>query len=1125
MNLPPDHAQRQRALDPGQSFIVQAPAGSGKTELLVRRYLALLAKVDAPEQILAITFTKKATAEMRLRISNALRRVGGHGDLEGDPQIRALVDAALANDAKHGWDIAANTRRLRIATIDAFCNELVRRMPWSARFGSPPDIVDDPNPLYLQAAKHTLDHLDEANSEHADACRHFLELVDADWNKAHALLADMLAKRDKWMPMLGPADRAHHEEMWRQVIEMELRSVATLIPEGLQTQLAELGAFAANNLRASGKESAILALHGAQDFPTATAENYGRRIEQWHGIAALLLTDAGGLRKTVTVRQGFPVDTEHNRAMKARMLGLLEGITAAPEPETETEADELIDALIKVRLLPGAKFSDAQWRSIDALMQLLPVAAAELRLLFTAQNQADYIELTQRAALALGDPDNPSDLALAFDYRLGHLLMDEFQDTSSAHLDLLTKLTAGWQNGDGRTLFLVGDPMQSIYRFREAEVANFLQVQQAGLGDILPESIVLESNFRSAPALVEWFNRTFRVVLPDEDDMVNGAVSYAPASAHTVNPTGEVHIHPSIKGASECEAESVAALVKQAQRQDPEQSIAVLGRARGHLYDIAAALRRQGVSFQAVDLEKLNDRPAIRDLLAITRALAQPADRIAWLSLLRAPWCGLSLGDISALAGGDHAATIIELWRDADLVAALSAEGRGRLKRLTDSLAAALVRRGRMGLRQNVEAAWLRLGGPATIESSDLDDCHRYLDLLDEMESNRIEITADSLKKATENLWARGGVDARVQLLTIHKAKGLEFDTVFLPRLSRRPRVAEKTLLRWRKLPEQLLMAPLPSSMDKDDPFYQYLAYLETIHVRNELGRLLYVACTRARKNLHLFGSVDEKDGEARKPAATSLLALLWPLVEDAFADAIRTDGVDAADENAMSAFRPPPVQRLPEEWLPPALPQSIAVEATTTDATDETDEIEFSWAGETARVVGIVIHQILQRVDDAGWARWQEHATDEKQKNKWRHQWRAQLMENGLYGQHLETALARVVEAVDKTRSDPKAAWIFSGEHRDIKTEWPLSGRVDGKVVRIIIDRSFTDKNGIRWIVDFKSSRHEGAALAAFLDREQERHQQQMSLYAAVVGRLQPGEVRLGLYFPALRGWREWDE
>ena len=1129
MNPPPapapDHAQRRRALDPGESFIVQAPAGSGKTELLVRRYLALLAKVEVPEQILAITFTKKATAEMRLRISNALRRIKENGEPEDNPEILAIADAALANDRKHDWRITANTRRLRIQTIDAFCNELVRRMPWSARFGSPPDIVDDAAPLYLRAAKLALDQMEQdsaSGSGCGDACRHLLELVDADWNKAHTLLADMLAKRDKWMRLLGPADRAHLEEMWQRVVDLELQRVAEMMPLPLQTELAELGAFAAGKLKTAGKESKVskvLALHDAQGFPDASH----RRIEQWHGIAELLLIADGSLRKTVNVRQGFPVDSEQNKAVKTRMLGLLDGL-AASEPT-------LVEALGKVRLLPGAKFSDGQWRSINALMQLLPVAAAELRLLFKEQNQADYIELTQRAALALGEPDDPTDLALAFDYQLGHLLMDEFQDTSSAHVDLLTKLTAGWQNGDGRTLFLVGDPMQSIYRFREAEVANFLQVQQTGLGDVRPESIVLESNFRSAPALVEWFNQTFQVVLPSQDDIINGAVRYTPAAAHINDPTdksagkpdGAVHIHPRINSDPEREAASVASLVKKAQRQDPEQSIAVLGRTRGHLYDVAEALRREGVAFQAVDLEKLNDRPAIRDLTAVTRALAQPADRIAWLSLLRAPWCGLSLEDISALAAADHAATISELWRDDAQLAALSEEGQARLTRLADSLAAALVRRGRTGVRQNVEAAWLSLGGPATVGQADLVDCHRYLDLLSEMEAGRVEITAGSLQEATENLWARGGVDARVQLLTIHKAKGLEFDAVFLPGLGRRPRASEKTLLRWCKLPQQLLTAPLPSSAEKDDAFYPYLEHLEKIHAHNELCRLLYVACTRAKKTLHLFGGVGGKDGAPGDPVSGSLLSLLWPQVRERYAeaaadDAEGTEAAEAENENQTASPQPRPVQKLPLEWCPPTLPQSIAVTAVAgaTEA-EETEMLEFSWATETARIAGIVIHQILQRVDDAGWERLNRSRTAADEK------WRNLLMENGIYGQHLETALQRVTDAIQKTRDDPKAAWIFSNEHQNIKTEWPLSARVDGKVVHVIIDRSFTDQNGTRWIIDFKSGRHTGGGLEEFLDQEQQRHQQQMSLYASVVGQLQPGEVRLGLYFPALRGWREW--
>lgn len=1138
---PEDHAERQRALDARESFIVQAPAGSGKTELLVRRYLTLLAKVEAPEQILAITFTKKATAEMHLRISNALRKVKENGEPEDNPDLCALADAALANDNARNWNITANTRRLRIQTIDALCSELVRRMPWSARFGSPPEIVDTAAALYLQSAKLTLDHI-EQNSDCADACEHLLTMVDADWNKAHTLLAGMLAKRDLWMRLIGPANREHLEGMWRQVVDAGLQRAADAISAELQKELVDLGAFAAEQLKDAEIESAIVFLdgvhgvHDASDTSNFLDANHNH-INQWNGIAELLLTKNGDFRKTVNKNNGFPTD---NKPIKQQMLALLKGLSEIPD---------LLDALRMVRFLPQHAFSDAQWKSIDALTRLLPVAAAELRLLFTERNQADYIELTQRAALALGQPDNPTDLALTFDYQLSHVLMDEFQDTSSAHIDLLTKLTAGWQADDGRTLFLVGDPMQSIYRFREAEVANFLEVQQFGLGTIRPKRLVLRCNFRSTPAMVNWFNKTFQTVLPPADDIINGAVSYVKASAYIANPNNDndddndhdndddaVHVHAIVNQDSAHESARVAELIEATQRQHPEQSIAVLGRTRAHLYDIAAALRRRGVVFQAVDLMRLNDRPAIRDLVALTRALAQPADRIAWLSLLRAPWCGLNLADIAILAA-DHAAMIIDLLRDEQRtddpsVATLSDEGKTRVARFTASLATAFERRGRIGIRQNVEAAWLCLGGPATVDASDLDDCQRYFDLLDEMTTNQIPITAASLATAGKNLWARGGADAQVQLLTIHKAKGLEFDHLFLPRLNGLSRGADKTLLRWRKLPKQLLIAPLPSSTETDEAFYSYLGALEKTHTHNELGRLLYVACTRARKSLHLFGSVHEGNNQSVKPSSNSLLALLWHAVEDKYIEALAADhehagdASDAGEENKTDSFQSQALQKIPIEWQPPALPKNIAFTSddalNKSDASEET--IEFSWATETARIAGVVIHQILQQVDIVGWQKWSRGVADEKQKTYWRNA----LMENGIYGQHLEIALVRVTDAIEKTRCDPRAEWLFSSEHRDIKTEWPLSGIVDGKVTHIRVDRSFIDKNGVRWIIDFKSGRHEGGDLEVFLNQEQQRHHQQMSTYAAVVGQLishnsQPGNIQLGLYFPALCGWREW--
>ena len=139
-----DQATRERALDPSRSFIVQAPAGSGKTGLLIQRYLALLARVGSPEEIVAITFTRKAAAEMRNRVLAAL--AGADGAAPPTPHERKtweLARAAVAHDRGQGWDLAANPNRMRVQTIDSLCAALTRQMPVLSGFGAQPEILED----------------------------------------------------------------------------------------------------------------------------------------------------------------------------------------------------------------------------------------------------------------------------------------------------------------------------------------------------------------------------------------------------------------------------------------------------------------------------------------------------------------------------------------------------------------------------------------------------------------------------------------------------------------------------------------------------------------------------------------------------------------------------------------------------------------------------------------------------------------------------------------------------------------------------------------------------------------------------------------------------------------------
>src|SRR5918999_2544093 len=163
-----DAAERERALDATRSFIVQAPAGSGKTELLVRRFLKLLGTVERPEEILAITFTRKAAAEMRKRVLKELPQAGELGN------------------------------RLRIQTIDALCASLTRQMPVLSRFGAQPELVEDARPHYREAAARTLKDL-------SPEVERLLAHLDNNVGTATWLLASMLAKRDQWLRITGSA--------------------------------------------------------------------------------------------------------------------------------------------------------------------------------------------------------------------------------------------------------------------------------------------------------------------------------------------------------------------------------------------------------------------------------------------------------------------------------------------------------------------------------------------------------------------------------------------------------------------------------------------------------------------------------------------------------------------------------------------------------------------------------------------------------------------------------------------------------------------------------------------------------------------------------------------------------
>jgi ATP-dependent exoDNAse (exonuclease V) beta subunit len=1125
----PDETARRHALDPAHSFIVQAPAGAGKTELLTQRFLRLLATVDRPEEILAITFTIKAAAEMRGRVLDALARAADETPPTAAHERRTweLARAARARDAERGWHIAANPGRLAIQTIDAFCLALTRQMPLLARFGAPPAIVEDATEMYRDAARAVLASLQDDDAG-APAVERLLRHLDNNFARSAEMLADMLARRDQWLRHIVDRrwrSRATLEEALAHVLRDALAELAQTIPAALAGEIVLHAAFAAEQLEGAGTESPIRACRGRTALP---AEKPGD-LDAWLGVAELLLTREGAWRRSVTKKQGFAgkgdgataAQRQANDAAKQRVLALIEQLADYPDFREQLHA---------LRELPPACYSDEQWEALQTLLDVLPLAAAHLKRVFAERATIDFTEIMQGALHALGEPEAPTDLLLALDYRLKHVLVDEFQDTSVSQYELLTRLTAGWTPGDGRTLFLVGDPMQSIYRFREAEVGLYLRATHEGIGGTVAlTKLTLSANFRSQAGIVDWVNHGFARIFPAHEEIGAGAVRYAACEAVRPRlPGPAVVVHPAFGRNDRAEADQVVALVQAARREQPDGSTAILVRTREHLAAIVAQLKRAGLSFRAIEIERLAERQAVQDLLTLTRALLHPADRSAWLALLRAPWCGLTLADLHALVGDERDAAVWDLMRDETRVARLSVDGRRRMLGARAVLATAFAQRGRARLRRHVEAVWLALGGPACVEQmSDLADIDVYLQLLDELDEGLVDLGVVAQRAAKLFAAPDLAADDRLQIMTIHKAKGLEFDTVIVPGLGRRPRGDTAQLLTWTERTRghgepDLLLAPIQAVGADGDPIASYLRTLERARERNEDLRLLYVAATRARQRLHLLGHVNVSVGpngpELTAAAAGSLLNGLWPAVEPVYAAAFA-----AAPAAANVASAPPDwssvqeLRRLAFDWSLPVTPAGVDVPLEASVSAPDT-AIEFEWVGDTARRVGEVVHRWLLHFANDGLGQWSAARVGDCAPAL-----RQMLAQLGVPAAERDAALAAVGAALINVLDDERAQWLF-GPWSEARSEYPLSGVLDGRVVNVVLDRTFVDNDGVRWIVDYKTSAHAGGEREAFLDSEQQRYAAQLARYARLLAKREARPVKLGLYFPLLRGWREWE-
>jgi len=1090
-NLEADALNRQRALE-FTSFIVEAPAGAGKTELLTQRYLKLLQTVNEPEEIIAITFTNKAAAEMRLRILDSLMKAAAqdkpaqaHKQITYELSIRALQRGQQLN-----WQLLENPSRLRIYTIDSLCAHLARQMPLMSRFGSQPRVALDAEALYAQAAEQTLTLLELPSL--GEVVKVALRYVDNDAGQLKNLLIRMLEKRDQWLHHAQfEVDAVGLQQTLRFMVEQELEAVLRVVTTPLQHLLMPVARFAASNLP---DDSAIACL---KDWNAPVTQKH-EMLTVWVAIAGLMLTAGGEPRKEggLNVKFGFPA-TDDGRAQKAELVRIISAV-------------EDFNALHRVRALPHVGDENSGWQIIATLSQLLNLAVAQLWLVFQRAGEVDFVEIAHRATRALGDDfGEPTELALKLDYQIKHLLVDEFQDTSPGQVKLLEQLTQGWQMDDGRTLFAVGDPMQSIYRFRKANVGLFIDAAEHGIGDIHLERLQLYRNNRSYPAIVDWINQTFAPVFPWCDEVVQGAIQYRPFIATKIAtkddlPQAGVEVHPVIKQADESaelaqqrEAEAIVRVIQMERSINPDVKIAVLVRSKKHLSQLVSKLRRdhRDIAFQAVEIEALEGRQVVQDLLSLTHALHHRADRVHWLAMLRAPWCGLNLHDLHALAGEDHNSTIWTLMQDEHVVSGLSADGQARLLNVRGILSEAYANQGRINTSRWIRSVWLMLNGTSCLwEPTDIVDVQAFFACLDALDRSNQFSPERVVFEITKLFAALDSSGENLQMMTIHKSKGLEFDTVILPGLgaSIGGNNGDKPLVLWEEVKvgheRELLAAPyIPKGArdkDKVSP-YDYLEAREKERDANESVRVLYVAATRVERKLHLVGIASQNAKGEISPTKNTYLDLLWNTVGQTFEEAALVEVV--AEEGADIADFTPCLVRLKQ----PQLPAILQTELPVFNSNRQNNKPGSSSASIEADI-GTLAHRYMEIIAKQGLMAWPLSRIGSLLPAI-RH-W---LRQQGHAARVVHDAAAQVEQLLTVALNSADGQWVL-GMRESADAELAMSRLADDEVKNYIVDRTFVD-DGVRWIIDYKTTELPADASTEALQLAAEAYRKQLEGYAAL--------------------------
>ena len=848
---PADRGAREFALDPRNDVVLEASAGTGKTSVLVGRYVRLIEAGVAPRHILAITFTRKAAAEMRDRVLAELRRRGEDGRL---PKAR--------------WQaLRHRLPEIQISTIDAFCFGLLREFPLEADVDPAFDIADETD--MARFADEALDLTLRAARALVPGDEHvMLLLARAKLPVLRAALAGLLDRRQIALPAVRTfvRTRAPRESAAAAAVAFVDRIRRALTPPHVAALLDD-GPLGSPGFRWLHHD--LTANDAALDAgDPARVLQFRRRLERH------FLTRSGTARRRLD--SALTPDRFASPAARRRH-----------EQAVQALAPAIADAL-------AALDDDVNGLLSRGLLRVLAIAVDRYERLLDEHALLDFAGMLGRSVRLLSRQEEFARSRLKLQSRYHHVLVDEFQDTSRLQWQLIERLIDAWGEGEGVTdaptsIFIVGDRKQSIYRFRHAEV-TLLDDAARRIAALRPGRRVrqaIRTSFRAVPELLAFVNALSGAL--QSASAIAERFSYGEADEFPVPDVGPgalrdgapvlgVVAAPSMPATAAAVASEVERLLAGAvvrDRRGPPRparpdDIAILFRARaGHQY-FEDALEARGIRTYVYKGLGFFDAPEVQDLQALLRYLAQPESDLRAAELLRSRIVRLSDAALVQLAPSfarailDARAELPALDEvDGRLLAALRASAPAWLALADRVTPSELIDR---VLRETVYAVEMR--GRRAAQARE--NVKKLRSLVRRVESRgyatlgRLARYFDTLRTGDES---NAIVEAAgcVNLMTIHAAKGLEFPIVFVVNLHVPGRGRPAGFSVVERGPDgqpAVAFGATPATVLEDE------------RDAEELRRLLYVAVTRARDRLYLAGEVD---GQTRLRRGTRSLAALLP--------------------------------------------------------------------------------------------------------------------------------------------------------------------------------------------------------------------------------------------------------